>query len=188
MVEKSGTMKKYLAQKAEKLVKSAKPGSEARANTKDVAGACLRQARRRLVVSVRQASAWRSVTWCACVRVAGAVPPPASNREAAMLEMLAAFRLDGGKYHTSMVVARAGDRMLGGREDKGVIVLKWMRQPRYDRLPGEPGCGRRPRCACHLIRSAAHNWMRVPGVAAVVAVSKCSKVFTVGSTSPRWTT
>ena len=130
-------MKKYLAQKAEKLVKSAKPGTEAqRVNPKDVAGAYTPRGAAACLVCARngQACVWRGcnkhVTMFVCV-FGDLFCAPASNREAAMLEMLSAFRLDGGKYHTSMVVARAGDRMLGGREDKGVVTLKWMRQPRY---------------------------------------------------------
>ena len=47
------------------------------------------------------------------------------------MEMLESFHLDGGKFHTSMVVARSGERMLGGKDDRGVIELKWMRLPRY---------------------------------------------------------
>ena len=58
------------------------------------------------------------------------------------MEICEKFELHGGPFITDIIMARAGDRMLGGLEDQATLQMTWYRQAGggdFDELPGVKG-------------------------------------------------
>lgn len=53
--------------------------------------------------------------------------PRASEREEKVLDILSNFKLDCGRYHTAVAIAKSGDDLLGGKEDAALVSMTWYR-------------------------------------------------------------